>query len=87
MKQVKIYKLRDNGDQDVIATYKLLGLDVVFEGDETFINNVNRNGIRDYAIKDSTAIKLFPKDGIRFLENLKFAFQSGYLVASDIEES
>lgn len=87
MKLVQIYKLQNNGDQKVIATCKLANSIVVCDGNPIFIKNLEKNGIRDYSSADLKADKLFPKDGIKFLENLKFAFRSGYLVATDIQES
>lgn len=86
MKFVEIYKLQNNGEQRVIATCKFADPGVICEGDAIFINNLERDGIRDYSNKDVRAGRLFSKDGIKFLENLKFAFQSGYLVATDIQE-
>ena len=87
MKFVQIYKLQNNGDQKVIATCKFVDSGVICDGDPIFIKNLEKDGIRDYSSQDLGASKLFPKDGIKFLENLKFAFKSGYLVATDIQES
>ncbi|MDO8496794.1 MAG: hypothetical protein Q7S43_05085 [bacterium] len=87
MKFVQIYKLQNDGDQKVIVTCKLIDSGVVCDGDSIFIKNLEEDGIRDYSNKELVADKLFPKDGIKFLENLKFAFKSGYLVATDIQES
>lgn len=87
MKFVEIYKLENNGDQKVIATCKLSDSGVVCEGDSVFIKNLEKNGICDYSDKNLESGKLFPKDGIKFLENLKFAFRSGYLVATEVQES
>ncbi|OGN08399.1 MAG: hypothetical protein A3J46_06745 [Candidatus Yanofskybacteria bacterium RIFCSPHIGHO2_02_FULL_41_11] len=87
MKFVEIYKLQNSGDQKVIVTCKLRDPVVICDGDPIFIKNLEKDGIRDYSNKDLGASKLFPKDGVKFLENLKFAFKSGYLVATDIQES
>ena len=87
MKFVQIYKLQNDGDQRVIATCKLLDSRVICDGDPVFIKNLEHDGIRDYSNKELGADKLSLKDGIKFLENLKFAFKSGYLVATDIQES
>lgn len=87
MKIVQIYKLQNNGAQKVIATCKLTDSGVVCDGNPIFIKNLEKDGVRDYSSADLKANKLFPKDGIKFLENLKFAFKSGYLVATDIQES
>jgi len=83
MKKVKIYKLQNNGDEHAIAICTLTDSGVVCEGEEVFINNLQKNGIRNYADQSSGAM-LFPKDGIKFLENLKNAFRSPYLSATDI---
>ena len=86
MKRVEIYKLQNNGEQIVIAGCYLNdnGL-VVCEGSSVFVKNLEQEGIFDY---DNIGVrsKLFPKDGIRFLENLKHAFRSGYLIATDVQE-
>ena len=86
MKHVEIYKLQNNGEQTVIATCSLdsNGM-VVCEGDTVFIGNLEKEGIRDYGHLESRS-RVFPKDGIEFLGNLKHAFRSGYLVATDIQE-
>ena len=84
MKFVEIYKLQNNGNQKIIAVCHLVSDSVVCEGDQVFLDNLNRRGIKDYLqLVDQ---KLFPKDGLRFLENLKYAFKSGYLNASEIKE-
>ena len=87
MKFVQIYKLQNDGDQKVIVTCKLTDSGIVCDGDPIFIKNLEKDGIRDYSNKELRDDKLFLKDGIRFLENLKFAFRSGYLVATDTQES
>ena len=86
MKFVKIYKLENNGEQKVIVTCSLTDDGVICEGDKVFIQNLEKGGISDYS-NEALGANLFPKDGIKFLENLKFAFKSGYLVATDIQES
>ena len=86
MKHIEIYKLQNDGEQKVIATCRLNGEGaVICEGDRVFVENLEKEGILDYGNLE-TRNKLFPKDGIRFLENLKHAFRSGYLVATDIQE-
>lgn len=83
---VEIYKLQNDGSEKVVAVCKLASEDwAVCEGDEIFIRNLASEGIRDYS--DETGQRwLFPKDGRKFLENLKFAFRSPYLSATDIQE-
>jgi len=83
MKFVEFYKLQNDGSQQVIATCKLQNNDVVCEGDDVFVQNLTRDGILDYS---NPQVRLFPKDGFRFLEQLKYNFKSGYLNASEIKE-
>ena len=85
MPLVEIYKLQNNGDQKVIVKCTLNAGSVLCEGDPVFVENLNKTGIRDYS-DSSGAKKLFPKDGRKFLENLKYAFKSAYLSATDVEE-
>lgn len=84
MRFVEIYKLKNDGSQQIIATCKLIGELVECEGEETFIKNLRDKGILDYSKEPKEEI--FPKNGIRFLENLKYYFNSGYLNASEIKE-
>ena len=83
MQYVEIYKLKNDGSQEVIAKCVLRDKMVKCEGDKIFVENLEKDGIRDYS--DMTKPKqFFMKDGIKFLENLKFNFKSGYLNASDV---
>ena len=84
MSYVEIYRLQNNGDQTIIATCRLIDNVVVCSGDEVFVNNLNQEGIYDYNSRSKQ--KIFPKDGQKFLENLKYAFKSGYLSATDVQE-
>ncbi len=85
MKYVEIYKLENNGSQRIIATCTLQPNDtVICDGQEVFIQNLAKEGINDYAQEKPT--KLFLKDGLKFLEQLRFNFKSGYLNASKIKE-
>lgn len=86
MKQVEFYKLNNDGSQTTIAVCRLNeeGL-VKCEGNENLVENLKSEGIKDYA-DESGESKLFFKDGLKFLEQLKFNFKSGYLNASDILE-
>lgn len=84
MKIVEIYKLQNDGSQKVLATCKLINNVVVCEGDMVFINNLEKEGIKNYS--QNGPDKLFLKDGLSFLEQLKYNFKSGYLNASDIIE-
>lgn len=84
MKFVEIYKIQNDGTQRVIAVCKLVSEAVVCEGEKPLIENLER-GILDDS-KDALK-KLFPKDGISFLERLPFVFTSGYLNASEVKEA
>ena len=85
MPKVEIYKLNNDGTQTTIATCKLDGDKVVCEGEnKVFIENLEKDGITDYS-GDERKI-FFPKDGLKFLEQLKYNFKSGYLNASEIKE-
>lgn len=81
---VEILKLQNDGSQTVLATCKLTGGGVICEGDENFVANLNSGGIRDYS--SDSGQNLFPKDGLKFLEQLRYNFKSGYLNATDIKE-
>lgn len=83
MKHVEIYQLQNDGSQTVLATCKLIDGTVIIKGDRKFGEYVTNEGIRDYSGEG----KLFPKDGLSFLEQLKYNFKSGYTNASDIQES
>jgi len=83
MKYIEIYKLENNGDQKVVVTCSLVDGNVVCEGESLAIINVlNTEGIKDYENEG----RLFPKDGERFLQQMKFNFKSGYMNASDVLE-
>ncbi|MEK9175127.1 MAG: hypothetical protein AAB795_00885 [Patescibacteria group bacterium] len=85
MSYVEFYKLQNDGTQKVLAKC-FLGQEniVICEGEDIFVKNLETNGIKDY--NSQTEDKLFFKDGIKFLEQLKFNFTSGYLNASDVKE-
>ncbi len=84
MKYVEIYKLQNNGSQTVLVNCKLVDNTVVIEGDQKFADFVTNEGIQNYSSEGEK--KLFPKDGILFLEQLQYNFKSGYLNASEIKE-
>lgn len=84
MKFVEIYKIQNNGSQRVIAKCKLVDEIAICEGDKVFVENLENEGVWDYSKK--LFPKIFPKDGINFLEALRFNFKSGYLNASEIKE-
>lgn len=84
MQYVEIYKLNNDGSQEIVVIYKILNGKAVGEGDKNFINNLLQTGIIDYT-NTSSEQRLFPKDGLHFLEQLKFNFKSAYLSATGIK--
>ncbi len=82
MNEVIIYKLENNGEQTEFASFVLLDGQVSAAGDAQFVKYIKENGILDYSAKSGT--KLFPTDGIKFLQNLKFNFNSGYFNAKEL---
>lgn len=87
MKYVEFYKLQNDGNQKVIATcYLKDNGEVGCNGAPVLVENLEKEGIKDYSKTDKTvSAKLFFKDGIKFLEQLKLNFTSGYLNASDVK--
>lgn len=88
MKYVELYNLQNDGSQKVIVTcYLNDNGEVECEGDLTLAKNLKEEGVKDYSnIESVISSKLFFKDGLKFLEQLKFNFTSGYLNASEIKE-
>ena len=86
MSFVEIYKLQDDGTQRVIATCRLADKEGVVrcEGEEPFTGNLLKEGIIDQS--DPAHREIFPKDGLKFLEQLSYNFSSGYLNASEVKE-
>ena len=80
---VEIYKLKNDGSQEIIAVCRLKGNAVQCGGQPVFIENLKSGGIRDYSSPKEN--KLFLKDGLLFLEQLKYNFKSGYLNASEVK--
>ena len=86
---VDLFELDNQANQKKVATFKMdedAPNDVQIEGDQYHpaIENLKGEGIFDY--KNSTPTKLYPYDGISFLENLKYNFRSGYLSASEVQK-
>ncbi len=79
---VQIYKLQNDGTQKAVAICSLIDDKVVCEGEKFLVAALSFNGIYDYSSPER--VKLYPKDGMKFLENLKFNFKSGYLNASEV---
>jgi hypothetical protein len=83
---VDIFKIDENFHQIKIGTFKFMEepREVTIDGqDNPMIRNCVFEGIFDY--KYSQPRRLFPSNGLVFLENLKYHFRSGYLSASDVK--
>lgn len=86
---VDLFELDRDAQQKKIATFKLLdgeGGVVEIEGDHDHpvIFSIKGEGIFDY--KYARPGKLYLHDGMNFLENLKYHFRSGYLLATDVKQ-
>ncbi|OGN02812.1 MAG: hypothetical protein A2651_02500 [Candidatus Yanofskybacteria bacterium RIFCSPHIGHO2_01_FULL_42_12] len=86
---VDLYELDKDAKQRKIATFKMQGDEpgrVEIDGDENHpvLKNIEGEGIFDY--KNAKPGKLYPYDGMSFLENLKYYFRSGYLLATDVQK-
>lgn len=86
---VELFELDRDANQKKIATFKLLEGEsgtVEIEGDHNHpvVESVQGEGIFDY--KYARPGKLHLYDGMSFLENLKYHFRSGYLLATDVEK-
>lgn len=87
---VDLFELDPQANQKKIATFKINednpGGTVEIEGDQYHpaVENLRGEGIFDY--KNATPSKLYPYDGMSFLENLKYNFRSGYLSASEVQK-
>ena len=84
MKFVEIYRLEKADSPKILVVCKLIDGNVICEGNEAFIKNLEKEGIFNYS--EESQKKLFFKDGLRFLDQLKHNFKSGYLLASKIKE-
>ncbi len=86
---VELFQLDRDAKQKKIATFKLPeeeGAIVKVEGDRQHpvIESVCGEGIFDY--KYARPGRLYPYDGMSFLENLKYHFRSGYLLATGVQK-
>lgn len=86
---VELFELDRDARQKKIATFKLLdgeGGVVKIEGDHghPVVGSIQGEGIFDY--KYARPGRLYPYDGMSFLENLKYHFRSGYLLATDVKK-
>lgn len=84
MKYVEIYALQNDGTQKRVAVCSLKDSEVICEGEgQELITALNQEGIKNY----SGDRMLFMKDGLKFLEQLEYNFDTGYLNATGIFES
>lgn len=86
---VELFELDRDAQQKKIAMFKLSGdggnmVEIDGEHDHPAIFSIKREGIFDY--KNARPGKLYPHDGMSFLENLKYYFRSGYLLATDVQK-
>ena len=86
---VELFELDRDAQQKKIAIFKLAeegGGIVEIDGDHnhSVITNIKGEGIFDY--KYARPGKLYPYDGMNFLENLRYHFRSGYLLATDVKK-
>lgn len=86
---VELFELDRDAQQKKIASFKLLEegegmVEIDGNHDHPVIFSIKREGIFDY--KYARPGKLYPHDGMSFLENLKYHFRSGYLLATDVQK-
>jgi len=86
---VDLYELDKDAKQRKIATFRMQEDEpgkVEVDGDHNHpvLENIRNEGIFDY--KNAKPGKLYPYDGMSFLENLKYYFRSGYLSASEVQK-
>ncbi|KKR23915.1 MAG: hypothetical protein UT53_C0004G0013 [Candidatus Yanofskybacteria bacterium GW2011_GWD2_39_48] len=84
---VDIYQLGSDYKQTRIATFKFHEDDHKVEvdsQDHPAVFLCIREGIFDQ--KYARPGKVFPDDGLAFLENLKYHFRSGYITATEVRE-
>ena len=77
MRQIKIYRLQENGKQKVVVLCTYDGNEAKLEGEKSFVDHLTKNGQKD---RRNNKI-LYPKDGKEFFELLKKNFNSPYLSA------
>jgi hypothetical protein len=86
---VELFELDRDAQQKKIATFKLLegesrAVEIDGDRDNLVVESIQGEGIFDY--KNARPGKLYPNDGMSFLENLKYHFRSGYLSATDVKK-
>jgi len=87
---VDLYELDRNAKQKKIATFRMQESEqgmIEVDGDHNYpvLENIKNEGIFDY--KNAKPGKLYLYDGMNFLENLKYYFRSGYLLATDVQKT
>lgn len=82
MKYVNFYNLGKDGSQIITARCSFVDDRVVCEGDTDLVNSLEKDGI----ICRSERTRIFPKDGLVFLEQLANNYKSAYLSATDVIE-
>ena len=83
MKYVGIYDVTDTGSE-------LRGIIVLTDGNEIKFLNLSEAFVEDavqYGIVGKLGKRYFPKDGLAFLENLKYEYHGSRMYASDVKES
>ena len=84
---VELFELDQNANQKKIATFRLPegggAVEIEEEQQHRVLEIIQWEGIFDY--KYARPGKLYLYDGINFLENLKYHFRSGYLLATDVK--
>lgn len=86
---VDLYELDKSKHQKKVATFKFSeetfgSVQTEGEANHPAIDSITREGILDF--KFSRPGRLYPYDGMSFLENLKYNFRSGYLSATDVQQ-
>lgn len=86
---VDLYELDKEARQWKIATFRMKEdepnhIEIEGNDDHPVLRSIKLEGIFDY--KNSRPGKLYPDDGLPFLENLKYYFRSGYLLATDVQK-
>lgn len=85
MKYAELYRLQNDGSQRVVLRCQLSEHgEARCEGDRAIQAYLEKEGIENYTTPGGPT--LFPKDGLRFLEQLSYHFSSGYLNASEVKE-
>lgn len=84
MTTLTISRLQADDSQQIVATCELRDGVVTCSGEKSICESLTRDGILDYS--QANPKRLFPADGLKFLEQLPNHFRSGYLTASPVKE-